>query len=209
MIYKSNHCPTMLMNHAWYACTGASVRQVKASVLETSPLQAVVWFILGPMVAMPPGDLQSAYATDALAFILQHLESAGPKDRASLHALSAGNARSLSTLHINVKFHLMTWCRGLPAMPPYIDFLSHCALDELHVLLSPVMCMHCSAGLLCSAMAARCGREGDAPAAAEVVFDMLATLLQQPLAGVTILRAAAAELLSTVRQHAQQKRWLL
>ncbi|BDA49923.1 hypothetical protein COCOBI_15-0510 [Coccomyxa sp. Obi] len=126
---------------------GASIRRVELLVSETSPLQAVVWFVLEPMVAMPPGALQSAYATDALAFILQHLEGAGPKDRDSLHALSAGILRSAMAAH---------------------------------------------------------GREEDASAAAEVAFDMLASLLQQPVAGVMVLRAAAAELISVIRQHAQQ-----
>lgn len=62
---------------------------------ESSPFQAVVWFILALVVAMPPGALQSAYATDALAFILQHLEGAGSKDRHSLYALSAGDSTFL------------------------------------------------------------------------------------------------------------------
>ncbi|CAL8465548.1 g5084 [Coccomyxa elongata] len=128
---------------------GTNVRCVERLVSETSPLQAVVWFILGFIVAIPPGALQSAYATDALAFIQQHLDGAGPKDRDSLHALSAG--------------------------------------------------------ILRTAMAARSGHEGDASAASEVAFDLLAALLQQPVAGVMVLRAAAAELNSIIRQHIQHK----
>ncbi len=66
--------------------------------------------------------------------------------------------------------------------------------------------MQCNAGILRTAMAARSGQEGDASAACEVAFDLLAALLQQPVAGVMVLRAAAAELNCIIRQHIQHNR---
>ncbi len=84
--------PRQTTHSTCYVCAGANVRRMERMVSETSPLQAVVWFIRGPMLAIPPCALQNAYATDALAYIQQHLEGAGPKDRDSLHALAAGKS---------------------------------------------------------------------------------------------------------------------
>ena len=63
--------------------------------MNSSPLQAVVSFLLGPVLAMPPGALQSAYATDALGFILQQLDTAGRAERDALRTLSKGESRCL------------------------------------------------------------------------------------------------------------------
>lgn len=63
--------------------------------MESSPLQAVVSFLLGPVLAMPPGALQSAYATDALGFILQRLDIAGQAERDALRSLCKGKSRCL------------------------------------------------------------------------------------------------------------------
>jgi hypothetical protein len=63
--------------------------------MESSPLQAVVSFLLGPVLAMPPGALQSAYATDALGFILQRLDTEGRAERDALRTLSKGESRCL------------------------------------------------------------------------------------------------------------------
>lgn len=72
-----------------------------------------------------------------------------------------------------------------------------CSDSEVHAL---------HAGILRIAMAARSGQESDASAAVEMAFDLLASLLQHPVAGITVLCAAAAKLKSVIRQHAQCNR---
>ncbi len=90
-------------------------QQVRQLTKESSPLQAVAWFLLGPVLAMPPGVLQSAYASDVLAFILQLHDGAGPEERAALRALSVGESHYLHVLFLSIlllpaRMHCKSFC---------------------------------------------------------------------------------------------------
>ena len=121
----------------------------------------------------------------------------------------------LSLLHFNVCCHLSHMTANLSIMSHIDDArnglgchqLLSAVLRSAHSSLccvQTVKCMRCNAGLLRITMSARSGQGSDASAAIDVAFDLLAALMQLPVAGVAVLRAAAAELSCTIRQHVQR-----
>lgn len=68
-------------------------QEVQRLIRNSSRLDAIVSFVLGPVMSLQPGsDLQSGYASDGLAFLAQALdaERGEPGIRPALHRLAAG-----------------------------------------------------------------------------------------------------------------------
>lgn len=176
-------------------------------ILESSPVQAVVAFVLGPLLSMPDGALQSAYASDALSFISQQLESLQAQESNVLSALSTGDRlpRHLSNfvcssciVYIKEVALVILHMRSIFILrQSFKQSLTHSAILPLH------------AGLLQSALAAvyhSDEQKGSACGSTEISADLLAALMQLPIAGVSVLRAAASALRKTIESLADSSR---